>query len=138
MDNLIPELRVGNILFYGEEQTLSRVLSIDQVKGSITVCYLAAILMQDGWTTLCSCNAVPITQDRLKKLGWAFYNGKTSGTMTKDCHAPKIDLDFVDGCIQTKSHYQGEEFYKKMRHIKYVHQLQNLYYFLTGEELRFS
>jgi hypothetical protein len=69
---------------------------------------------------------IPIDEKWLRKLGWNYYTGSgDKGDMTKD-FGGKIDIDWVDGCMQTKSHYEGKDMYRKMNHIKYVHQLQNL------------
>jgi hypothetical protein len=76
-----------------------------------------------------------ITKEWVIKLGWKHYTKKRSGDLTRD-FGGKLDVDFVDGKIQVKSHYEGFAFYRPLTHIKYVHQLQNLYFLLCGEELK--
>lgn len=77
---------------------------------------------------------IKITEEWLKKLGWKYFNGKRFGTLTMD-FGGKLDVDWFNYRLQVKSHYEGEGFYRPLIHIKYVHQLQNLYFDLTGEEL---
>jgi len=77
---------------------------------------------------------IPLTEEWLVKFGWQYFNGKTSGTLTKDTDV-KLDIDFYKGKLQVKSHYEGEHMYRILP-VKYVHQLQNLYFALTGEELK--
>ncbi len=64
-----------------------------------------------------------LNEDNIKELGYQYYNEQTSGDMVMDIGG-KIDLDWVDGRIQTKSHYEPSIFYRET-HIKFVHQLQN-------------
>jgi hypothetical protein len=73
-----------------------------------------------------------ITEKGLLKLGWEYLNGRTSGIITKNANC-KLDIDFVDGELVVKSHYEGENLYRDLR-IKYIHSLQNLFFGL-GEEL---
>ncbi len=77
---------------------------------------------------------IPLTEEWLTKFGWRYYNGRMHGDMTMDTQC-KIDLDWVSDKIQLKGHYEPGETYRPMSHIKYVHQLQNLYFALTGQEL---
>ncbi len=76
---------------------------------------------------------IPITQEWLIKLGYKFYNGQTEGTLTMD-FGGKLDVDFYEGKIHVKSHYEGYYLYRPL-YIEYVHQLQNLYFATTHEEL---
>ena len=68
---------------------------------------------------------IEITEDWLCKLGF----NKTGGT-----------YEFIDGLVELVFH-KGEVFeviegqWKSFKHIKHLHQLQNLYFALTGREL---
>jgi hypothetical protein len=76
---------------------------------------------------------IQIIEEILLKCGFCYYNGKKDGDLTFDLPC-KIDLDFIGGEIKIKSHYEGYDFYRTIP-IKYLHQLQNLYHALTGNEL---
>lgn len=134
-DDLIKTLRVGNLVFKGTR--LVRVCSIMEHDKRIDV--EPVLILKNpshaGCATLSSCTFIPITKDWLKKLGWQYLQGRTDGDLTRDAWKAKLEIDFIDGVIQIKSRYAEVETYQKLDHIKYVHQLQNLYYFLTGEEL---
>lgn len=78
-------------------------------------------------------SGIPLSEHWLLRMGYKYYNGKSSGDMTMD-FAGKLDIDYVAGKIKIKSHYEGEDGYREVP-IKYVHQLQNLYQTLTHEEL---
>ena len=70
-------------------------------------------------------NPIEITEDWLCKLGF----NKTGGT-----------YEFIDGLVELVFH-KGEVYeviegqWKSFKHIKHIHQLQNLYFALTGSEL---
>lgn len=76
---------------------------------------------------------IPITEELLVKCGFQYLNGRTDGELTLDIL--HYEFDFVEGELVTKSRY--EEVYKreKLPHIKSLHQLQNLYFALTKQEL---
>lgn len=77
---------------------------------------------------------IPLTEEWLLKFGYTYYTGKTEGVLTKD-YGGKLDIDFVDKIVQVKSHYEEDLLYRPLHNIKYVHQLQNLYFALTQTEL---
>jgi len=76
---------------------------------------------------------IPLTEELLVKCGFQYLNGRTDGELTLDIL--HYEFDFVEGELVTKSRY--EEVYKreKLPHIKSLHQLQNLYFALTKQEL---
>lgn len=117
------ELRIGNyIMHYDSIGTVIEIgnetIRIDE-GDNIT----SDNSFSDAWS------GIELTDEWLTRLGWQYYNGKTSGTLTFDFPC-KLDVDFVDGEIKIKSHYQGADMYFKTN-IQYVHQLQNLYHALT-------
>lgn len=123
------ELRIGNLIEYANK--------ICFVRGIVEM----KIFLEetDGYKSIHdsridSVNPIPLTEEWLVKFGWSYYNGKTSGNLTKD-FGGKIDFDFIDGEMMLKSHYEDQYKYRHVRHIEFVHQLQNLYFALTGKEL---
>ena len=65
---------------------------------------------------------IPLTEEWLLKLGFYKYKGNNS-----DCFLN----GFETACNMTMLFWKGNQ----IKNIKYVHQLQNLYFALTGEEL---
>lgn len=93
--------------------------------------------MPSNWTgdigkMLSEIEPIPITEEWLDKLG---FRGKKVYDAIFEW---RIGDSLKEHCIQT----DGEAFvwthYKDGIDIKFVHQLQNLYYALTGEELTIS
>ena len=119
------DFRVGN-LFYGNYETeedekihsvICKILGYDPFDSHFWV------ENKEGIEEFCSFQKIPITEEWILKLGFIkdeileFYrNDKSNSTII-------IDYDFI--CLLGYSHVK----------IKYVHQLQNLYYALTQREL---
>ena len=124
--------RVGNFVQVVSTQKITQIDSID-IHGNVKI--LDMVDKKVVQLPLHEFKPIPITEYWLLKMGWKYYQGCTTGTLTKDAWVPRLELDYVDGCMQIKSRYGGEETYYKLPHIQHVHDLQNLYFFLTGEEL---
>ncbi len=81
---------------------------------------------------------IPLTEEWLIRFGFNTWKG----WLCLDAFSPghpsqRFDLYWSkeDG-FNCKSRYQGDvELGYKMRHIEHVHELQNLFYSLTGEQL---
>lgn len=82
---------------------------------------------------------IPLTEEWLLKCG--FYEENSKDRLTIQAWSPghpsqRFNIDFKDGEILLVSRYQGDTGNNLfMRNIKEVHQLQNLYFALTGKEL---
>ena len=71
---------------------------------------------------------IPITEEWLIRLGLSEYYGSS--------YYLKINRDKLKWCRRTPKGGKGIRFKcPKYPHIAYVHQLQNLYFALTGKEL---
>lgn len=140
----INELRIGNLVEF--ECQILPVLSIDSdreldyygemFKGCVSLPYIVdgrRISTLGIWVT--RLKPIILTDELVIRLGWKYYNGKTSGDLTMDLNG-KMDLDWVDGQIKVKSHYETFDLYRSLNNIKYVHQIQNLYYSHNHEELK--
>lgn len=124
--------RIGNFIQVNSTQKITQIDAID-IHGNIKVLDMVNKCVLQ--LPLHELSPIPIREYWLLKMGWRYYQGCTSGTMTKDAWTPRLELDYVDSKMQIKSRYGGEETYYPLPHIQHVHDLQNLYYFLTGEEL---
>ncbi len=87
-----------------------------------------------------SCKPIPLTEEWLIKFGFEKINHKMSmNDGSYNCHWERHFDDFKTGsCIYFSGGFFSNNRFNK-RHLyhknKYVHQLQNLYFALTGEEL---
>ena len=117
-------LRIGNYIEYNGE-----IIKLD---GSLLCCYIQNELDYPF-------NEVPLTEEWLLKFG--FNKEYQKGYIGIDVY----NSDFVlteplkMGEWQTNYTFQFETgSVRKFKEIEYVHQLQNLYFALTGEELTFK
>ncbi|GAJ22886.1 unnamed protein product, partial [marine sediment metagenome] len=81
---------------------------------------------------------IPLSEDWLLNLG--FYLENSKDRLSIEAWAPahpsqRFNIDFKDGKILLISRYQEDNDNFTMPHIKYVHQLQNLFFALTDKEL---
>jgi hypothetical protein len=130
------ELRIGNLI-----QTPKRIqpvtyIDIDEVgfEGQ----KIESTVLCVGFTSLCykdsQLEPIQITPEWLERLGFEMVDDD-KGFYQIDCGKKSkllYDLDFKLAEIGVEWNENTEE----MKHIKYVHQLQNLYHALTGEELQ--
>jgi hypothetical protein len=131
------ELRLGNYYYYHIIDELDERKEWDEVC-RIDVMDLDYLL---NYPDDKNYNHIPLTEDWLLKAEFDHFQG----WLTKDAFSPghpsqRFDMYWSskDGFMM-KSRYQEDvpnTFY--MRHIKYVYQLQNLYFALTGKELEFK
>jgi hypothetical protein len=132
------ELRLGNLLDY-QGQPLP-VLAIDNEReffyterNELLKCSITIGQYDDNgfmWTTngrwLKHFKPIPLTEDWLVRLGFRYYK-ETNG------YAYRIHfrIQFVKSENGFMAYIDNTEWHE----LKYVHQLQNLYFALTGEEL---
>ncbi len=121
------ELRIGNLITYD-----GKVIEVEGVVRN-TIYHKGGFDSNTG-ASYQPFKPIPLTEQWLIDFGWRYYNGRSSGDLTMDTPC-RLDVDFIEGRMMVKSHYHGYEFYKDLN-IDYVHQLQNIYFALTGEELQ--
>lgn len=124
------ELRIGNKVKFSEDGSYFTV--VDITKGGLGVENDAELT----WIEIDQFEGIPLTEEILVKAGFERLNNGLSKPIPNGKFHREIPID--DFCIWnpigTKQFsLNGELFTPK---IKYVHQLQNLYYSLTGEELK--
>ena len=114
-------LQIGNLFFHAD-----KIIIVDGIDNSNE-----CILVKDKHISIPSneCNA-PITPELLQRYGFKVPAGNGWGY--------RMDVNSVDELCWYKQdgflRYQtkGEGFTRSLEHIKYFHQLQNLYFSLTG------
>lgn len=130
------QFSLGNIVSFISDKTIKvgfiSVLSYDRANIST---YKSFIGSYGNFTMTRGCeihtvkyvNIKPIiiNEEWLLKFGWKYLNGKTSGDLTKDT-SKKMDIDFIDGKLKIKSHYEDYSFYRDLN-IIHVHRLQNFF-----------
>ena len=108
------DLRIGNFvyLFYDENENEQSILKFE---------------FDSGWN-FDYIKPIPLTEEWLLKFGFkkGFNDTDMRVQVTKDCSMSIWTCDEKDNCII------GDDL---VLTIQYVHQLQNLYFVLTGEEL---
>lgn len=124
------DLRIGNILL----DHLGRRVKVMELLSD----YTRVWKNQSEWISLGYelLKPIPLTEGILLMAGYKYFQGKTEGTLTMD-FGGKLDLDYHEGEIKVKSHYEGEYLYRKIN-IDYLHQLQNFFHATTGEELEIN
>lgn len=119
------ELRLGNIVDY--EATFHKITGLASeisssvwLKGKETVYHVYDHI-----------KPIPLTEDWLSKFGFAkeYENKYLLNKSVIDTYSGSFEFNHVVDSIK------GRWVYSCIANIKYVHQLQNLYFALTGEEL---
>lgn len=125
MDLKPTELRIGNLVYHKDNPLPQKVDGLDLYK--IQSEYISEYSMPDYF------KPIPITEEWLLNLGLRKHilSGKDDAVYYIN-HEGKTVLGYwlIDGAVNIG------EFIPK--NIKYVHELQNLYFVLTGVELSLS
>jgi hypothetical protein len=133
------ELRIGNYLINtkaGQGDSYGNYVIVEainrDVSGTLTV-FNKCSWGPGGDTSLADLAPIPITEEVLPKLGFVFSKADKSNV---------YKLDYFMFVFVKEGRYAGQTFlryanmsWKGMGHIQHVHQLQNFFYALTGEEL---
>ncbi|WP_394749597.1 hypothetical protein [Spongiimicrobium salis] len=128
------EVRIGNLVEY--DNNVFPIHSIGDVFPTLDTIEFGIGVVD--WNNI---KPISLTEEWLLRFGSYTWNG----FLCLDAFSPghpsqRFNLYWSekDG-FNCKSRYQGEaELGYKMRQIKHVHQLQNLYFALTGEELKLN
>lgn len=127
------ELRIGNFVTTEKTAYILVITEIEASHGDDKYWFSATAKFRDYQCNfpIIDAEPIPLTEEWLLKMGFQ-YNGNVLILKLKD-------VVFDEGnCIE---YFKGKDYteikfgYYGNSHIKFVHQLQNLYYSLTGEEL---
>jgi hypothetical protein len=121
------ELRFGNYLIeidHNEEEELTKVFGVIMgvINPLVNEDYNGGAFGQKKYYQGCKYKPIPLTEDWLLKLGFEEMN------LHLNWKKRNHQMILNDGVFRIWLNGYNKE-------IKYVHQLQNLYYALTGEEL---
>lgn len=105
------ELRIGNILLIGDEIESVRSIELGRIEG---------YYINGEYGIALNIEPIPLTEDWLIKFG---FTGDDS-----ECSYRGVSIINIDGVFELFNHDFPVS-------IKSVHQLQNLYFAMTGEEL---
>ena len=116
------ELRIGNLIYNGINEVFS-------VNGQTIANF------DLGQSTLGKFKPIPLTEEWLIDFGFVMYiGGLLCKHLNNDDSYLEIDLKYNKG-VWLNINQDGLQHSIKLYHIKYVHQLKNLWFALTGQEL---
>ena len=130
------DIRVGNYLLVGGE--IREVYSVSKYRITFLV-PSAAKVKSIRWFAFDDIKPIPITEEWLINFGFK-SDGYKKEFIGKDFRSNGMTLDFVLSKPLTKGEWN--EFYTynlesyRYKNIENIHQLQNLYWDLTNEELK--
>jgi len=124
------ELRIGNLLTVKYTKQIKEDF-VTEIKG-----YDIVRIEENDFNTL-NYEPIPLTEEWLLKFG---FNCDLAKTYTKQIEKNTFELRFdkLDKIIVLDVNINYEDTYLEFKHIKYIHQIQNLYFALTNEELTFK
>lgn len=125
------ESRIGNLVYYD-----NRVFEIDTIAEEFPT--LNTIEFGIGVVAWNNIKPIPITEEWLLKFGFEKREGSVCDSfyigLNPITHDWLFDLVWLKNMMDYS--YEGNPFYKNGHHeVKYIHQLQNLYFALTQKEL---
>lgn len=145
-----PELRIDNFIYkkIAKKDTPLEIVEVLSIDGSFDVLDVKNI---DGYITeqcpLKDFQPIPLTEEWLLKFGFKVKDRK-SHLNTDIFYKPTFEIDYCLFYADFRLDYglyveytdspmpeDDEKLYPITFGIKYVHQLQGLYFYLTGEEL---
>lgn len=117
------ELRIGNLIWDIEQKEVDKIVGIEEKRVSVEGSTFA-------YTPIDEILPIELTEEWLIKFGFIKYDdgGELHGC---DCFYISKENNIAIG-LTPKYNLSG---YRNVK-VKYVHQLQNLYFALTGEELK--
>jgi hypothetical protein len=115
------ELKIGNLLRDKVTKTELKVIKLTEKDIVTFVIDRSKFPLQDGW----GIEPIPLTEEWLLNLG--FYKNIDTELFEKGGY--QIDISVL------KCHFYLPDYGDWYKEIEYVHQLQNLYFALTEQEL---
>jgi hypothetical protein len=127
------ELRIGNFILDNEAEPTKKIYwRVEQINQYRIGDKRIGVLFRGGscWTVMDCIEPIPLTEEWLLKFGLIeLYWSEDNSNLNKDIQVGYFNNDFINEEITLR--YKKKVDFK----IRYVHQLQNLYFALTGTEL---
>lgn len=121
------ELRIGNYIKHSELHGITEVMAVG--KDYIHILFNNETLYESiKWFT-----PIPLTEEWLLKFGFEIEKSSSHCIAFNESYDHELQLDKEFG--KTENCWNITKYGGGYRLIYYVHQLQNLYFALTGEEL---
>ena len=121
------ELRIGNLLEFSNMIEPSKIITVGRRFFSS-----ASIEKEDGNFNVSNYYIpIPITEEWLIKLGFKESDDNFMKIKTRK-RSVYLEINLKD---KRTLLFNNNHYYNDIYHVKYVHQLQNLYFSLTQEEL---
>lgn len=129
------ELRVGNrVLVNRFEDDDPWETTVEEIEAM----HITASLIPRGgtWVKYEDLNPIPLTPEWLERLGFTTDGAGDDNHNEPLWNHPNTSYQFSDGSLV----YNGESYddWHDIGSVDYVHQLQNLFYWVTGEELQIN
>lgn len=118
------ELRIGNLAYSKKDESVVLVVTVYSKPDSVSYSYKEDVIMGHPLSIL---EPIPLTEEWLVKFGFE----------KKGINTPKWRFWKIDLVEDEKGIYSFDES-RIYIDIEYVHQLQNLFYALTNEELTWN
>jgi hypothetical protein len=116
------ELRIGNLVYVSDNET-------NIIFKEITPINIHNLMHLTGWDKSpvdIEFEPIPLTEEWLIKFGF------------KQTFISKIHLTFSKGSFHLLKRVNHIQIWYESIDVKYIHQLQNLYFALTSEELKYE
>ncbi len=124
---IIQEYRVGNFAKDEKSGVILKVVGTTEKGASFYVMDRDKYPLKDGW----SARHLPLTMEVFRKAGFTYDNWHWTIGKNPLTRNHLLDITWIDG--------DEFSFFRNGHHkIKYVHQLQNLYFLLSGKELNLN
>lgn len=144
----VKELRIGNIIKSDEFESHAEVLAIYPSDSEGTYILIGLDDCNIHHYSLEGCEAIPLTEEWLERLGFTkvIYKSTHDDFCDEVCYELEnreffmsYEEDFsMSLFVDKKTHKDELGICPNYKDLRYVHQLQNLYFALTGEELELN
>lgn len=129
------DLRIGNWIYIGEKQTQIVANDITAISGEDK-----CVSIKPDWERMFK--PIPLTEEWLIKFGFVKdedmfcwnHPHDEQGCIVSDCRHQSLSVISNKDSVCFGEGFYVETYYSYIK-LEYVHQLQNLYHSLTGEEL---
>jgi len=127
----VKELRVGSLITSKTWKGIHKISAVIQNKSNFDVVVNGFThIFKDGY--FCEIAPIPLNKEVLIKLGFAPLSDSDHGLRLSVNSVDELSWSFNEKILKYQTKGSG---FTRDYNIKYVHQLQNLYFALTGKEL---